>query len=391
MNLSGPIAHRGVRRAAFLLHLAAGLGLGVWLVLVSLSGSLIVFRDEIEDALHRPLTRVPTGNGWTALQPILDRAKAAHPGATFHTVNLPTAPDRSVSFWGHDAAGRSFHAYANPFTGELLGADLAGDNPTEWLYLFHAQLLGQGTGERINGLGAIAWVFLFGSGLILWLPRKGRPWRDGFLVRWQAQARRRLYDLHRAAGFWSALPLLLVVVTGAYFPFKEPFRWLAETVTGTPAAEDAPRPLPRTADQPVVSLDDVIAASATVLPGFAPNWIHLPEDSRDVFTVRKRRPGEWRREGSNHLHVDPLTGDLLRSDLHAERSAAQRVLRAMFPLHVGTFGGWVTQLLWVLLGLVPAVLFVSGVLMWWRRLRPSRNHDFHNPEAQRISHAHRAR
>lgn len=375
MNLTGPIAHRGVRRAAFLLHLAVGLGLGVWLVLVSLTGSLIVFRDEIEDALHRPLTRVSPGTGWTALQPILDRARAAHPGAIFHTVNLPTAPDHSLSFWGHDAAGRSFHAYANPFTGELLGADLADDNLTEWLYLFHAQLLGQGIGERINGLGAIAWVALLGSGLLLWLPRKGRPWRDGFVIRWQAQTRRRLFDLHRAAGFWSALPLLLVVITGAYFPFKAPFRWLAETLTGTTAAEDSPRPLPRTADHPVVSLDTVLTASAAVLPSLAPNWIHLPENSRDVFTVRKRRPGEWRREGSNHLHVDPATGVLLRSDLHADRTAAQRILRAMFPLHVGTFGGTATRWLWVLLGLVPAGLFVSGARMWWRRLQPPHRGD----------------
>jgi len=375
MNLVGPIAHRGLRRVAFFLHLFVGLGLGLWLVLVSLTGSLIVFRDEIEDALHRPLMRVSPGDRRTELQPILDRARAAHPGATFHTVNLPTAPDRSVSFWGHDAAGRSFHAYANPFTGELLGADLAEDNLTEWLYLFHAQLLGQGTGERINGLGAIAWVALLGSGLLLWLPRKGRPWRDGFVIRWQAQTRRRLYDLHRAAGFWSALPLLLVVITGAYFPFKAPFRWLAETLTGTTAAEDSPgRPpsLPGTAD---VSLDVVLATAATVLPEAPANWIHLPENSRDVFTVRKRRPGEWRREGSNHLHVDPATGVLLRFDLHADRTAAQRILRAMFPLHVGTFGGTATRWLWVLLGLVPAGLFVSGALMWWRRLQPPHRGD----------------
>ena len=369
-NLIGPNAHRGLRRAAFFVHLATGLGLGLWLVLVSLTGSLIVFRAEIEDVLHRPLARVPAGTHWTALQPILDRARAAHPGATFHTVNLPTAPDQSLSLWGHDVAGRSFHAFANPFTGELLGANHADDNLTEWLYLFHAQLLSGGTGEQINGLGAIIWVALLGSGLLLWLPRKGRPWRDGFLIRWHAQTRRRLYDLHRAAGFWSALPLLVVVVTGAYFPFKAPFRWLAETVTGTTAAENSPNRPPGLPGTPDVSLDLVLAAATEIHPEVPPNWIHLPEHGRDNFVVRKRLPGEWRTEGANYLHVDPASGTLVRADLHADRTPAQRLLRAMFPLHVGAFGGNATRVLWVLLGLVPVGLFVSGTLMWWRRARP---------------------
>ena len=371
---AAPNGRRGLRRLAFFLHLATGLGLGLWLVLVAFTGGLIVFRAEIEDVLHRPLTRVPQGGRWTALQPVLDRARAAFPGATFHTVNLPTAPDRSLSFWGHDSSNRSFHVFANPFTGDLLGADHADDNPTEWLYLFHAQLLCGGIGERINGLGALAWVTLLGSGLVLWMPRKGRPWRDGFLVRWRAQTGRRLYDLHRAAGIWSALPLLVVVVTGAYFPFNAPFRWLAETVTGTTAAENSPaRPTGRPGT-PDVPLDAVLAAAENVHPEVPPNWIHLPEHSHDNFVVRKRLPGEWRSEGSNHLHVDPASGTLVRADLHADRTPAQRLLRAIFPLHVGSFGGTGTRVLWAVLGLVPALLLGTGFPLWRWRNRNTPNH-----------------
>ena len=63
MNLTGRHPHRGLRRVAFLVHLALGLGTGLWLVLVSLTGSLIVFRAELEAALHPGLTRVPAGAG----------------------------------------------------------------------------------------------------------------------------------------------------------------------------------------------------------------------------------------------------------------------------------------------------------------------------------------
>jgi uncharacterized iron-regulated membrane protein len=373
MNLIGRHPHRGLKRVAFLVHLALGLGTGLWLVLVSLTGSLIVFRAEMEAALHPALTRVPAGPGRAPLQPMLDGARTAFPGATFHTVNLPTEPGGTVSFWGHDAAGRSFHAYANPHTGEPLGSDLADDNLTEWLYLFHAQLLSGGLGEQINGLGAILWVAVIATGLILWWPRTGRTWLDGMRVRWSAGSPRRNYDLHRAVGFWAALPLLLVVVTGAYFPFKEPFRWLAETVTGTTAAENSPaRPTGRPGT-PDVSLNAILAAATNVHPEVPPNWIHLPQHSRENFVVRKRLPGEWRSEGSNHLHVDPASGTPVRVDLHADRTPAQRLLRAMFPLHVGSFGGTATRVLWAVLGLVPALLFGTGFLIWRRRNRNTPN------------------
>jgi len=361
--------HRtGLRRLAFVAHLVLGLVLGLLLVVVSLSGSLVVFRGEIEEALHAPLTRVIPGTTVMALQSLWEKIQEANPGAKFHTINLPTTPDRSVSFWGHDAQGRSFHAYANPFTGEVMGSDVAEDNATEWLYNFHAQLLGGGTGETINGIGALLWVGLLATGVVLGWPRRGRPWSDGFLVRWQAQSRRRLYDLHRATGIWMALPLALVFLTGAYFPFNGPFRWLAETVTRTRATEDSPHSVPAPFGSKSVSLDDVLRTAAKVLPEAAPNWIGLPEKPADVFSVRKRLPGEWRLEGANYVHVDPFTGALVRADLHADRTPAQRILRAMFPLHVGTFGGLFTRVLWLVLGLAPLLLFVTGTLIWWRRV-----------------------
>ena len=373
MNLIGRHPHRGLKRVAFLVHLALGLGTGLWLVLVSLSGSLIVFRAEIETALHPELNRVSPGPARAPLQPMLEGARAAFPGATFHTVNLPTEAGGTVSFWGHDAVGRSFHTYANPHTGKLLGSDLADDNLTEWLYLFHAQLLGGGLGERINGLGALLWVAVIATGLLLWWPRAGRTWLDGMRVRWSAAAPRRNYDLHRAVGFWAALPLLLVVMTGAYFPFQAPFRWLAETVTGTTATENSPARRPSPTGTPDVSLDVVLATAVTVLPEVPANWIHLPADGGDVFSVRKRLPGEWRLEGANYVHVDPATGTLLRTDLHAERTSAERILRAMFPLHVGTFAGPWSRVLWAGLGLVPALLFTTGCLLWRRRTRNNPN------------------
>jgi uncharacterized iron-regulated membrane protein len=37
-------------------------------------------------------------------------------------------------------------------------------------------------------------------------------------------------------------------------------------------------------------------------------------------------------------------------------------------IHVGDFGGWPVKALWVVLGLAPPVLFVTGFIMWWFRV-----------------------
>jgi len=361
------------RKVMFQVHLWLGVALGVYLLVIGLTGSLVVFRGEIEDALRPRLTRVVPGTARALIQTMLEAARAAHPGARFHTLNLPTGPDRSLSFWGHDAENRSFHAYFDPWTGNLLGNDLAGDNATEWIYELHANLLGGPTGEKINGIGALLFVVLCVSGIVVWWPGRGLVRRQGLTIQWQSGWKRVNYDLHKVTGIVSAALLLLTAVTGIWFPFKAPFRWAVEKMTDTSADEDSPSPAPSKIG-PWVSLDVALAAVSSVLPDSAPNWVGLPEKEGDVYSVRKRLPGEWRLDGMNHIHVDASSGQVLRVDLHSERTTAQRILRSFFPLHTGTFGGLPTRILWVVVGLSPVLLGVSGYLMWWNRVVRKRIH-----------------
>ncbi|MBX3747154.1 MAG: PepSY domain-containing protein [Verrucomicrobiae bacterium] len=356
------------RRVIFQVHLWSGLLLGLYFLVIGLTGSLIVFRGEIEDALRPQLTRVSPGGALGAVQPMLDEAAVAFPGARFHTVNLPTQPRRSLSIWGHDPKSRSFHVYFDPWTGRMLGSDLAGDNVTEWLYELHANLLSGQTGQQVNGIIALLVGLLLLSGLVVWWPGRGRVVGQGLTLRWRAGWKRRNYDLHKVVGFYTAVLLLITVVTGIWFPFKAPFRWMAEVLTQSSAREDSPVSDPAHRGQPRITVDAALAATGQVLPGVAPNWIRLPQGPEDVYSVRKRLSGEWQLEGMNYIHVDPQSGAVIRADLHAETTLAQRILRTFFPLHVGSFGGLSTRILWVVLGLAPGLLCVTGTLMWWNRV-----------------------
>lgn len=361
-----------LRKLMFQLHLWIGLALGLYVVVVCVTGSLVVFRGEIEDVLHSDLTRVTPGPRRMALQPVYEAVKQAHPGDTLRTINLPPAPDAAWSLWFTGPKGKSFHAYANPYTGKILGDDLANDNLTEWLYDLHANLLAGGTGEKINGIAAMFFGLLCLSGVVIWWPGRGRVVKQGLTIQWRSQWKRLNYDLHKVLGIASAGLLLLVIVTGVYFPFPQPFRAIAEWLGHPEIKAESPRSRPR----PVArwpSLDEAIATANSALPEGEVNWIGLPQKPHEDISVRKRIPGDWRLTGSDYVHLDQYTGAVISVERHAERSPGQRFLRAMFPLHTGTFGGLFTRLLWAMLGLVPALLFVTGFLMWWNRVvRPRR-------------------
>jgi hypothetical protein len=55
-----------------------------------------------------------------------------------------------------------------------------------------------------------------------------------------------------------------------------------------------------------------------------------------------------------------------------QRTFGDQVIRWIYYLHFGNFGGWSVKGIWTLFGLAPVLLFVTGVVMWWNRvLSPS--------------------
>jgi uncharacterized iron-regulated membrane protein len=67
--------------------------------------------------------------------------------------------------------------------------------------------------------------------------------------------------------------------------------------------------------------------------------------------------------------IDPgaLTTEFDSANFTEERFGNE-VLRWLARLHFGRFAGWEIKAIWVVLGLVPPVLFVTGALMWWNRV-----------------------
>jgi uncharacterized iron-regulated membrane protein len=271
------------------------LGAGIYLLLISVTGSVLVFRVELHKMFNTPQPTVAiTGERLTD-----DQLKAAavrvYPNYKVTNVWPARRPEQPVEIWlSSEGVAYSIHHLFDPYTGKDMGPP---DPPMVrfivWLASLHDDLLNGEKGRTVNGIGALLFTALCFTGLVIWWPGIS-SWRRSLTVDLKSNWKLFNWNLHSAAGFWSFLLTLMWALSGVYLSFPNPFQDLVEY--------------------------------------FQP--------------AEKFQNGEVR------------SGD--------------EILRWLSRLHFGRFGGWPIKALWAVLGLLPVILFITGIVMWWNRvLRPA--------------------
>ncbi len=166
------------RRALYQVHLWIGIAMGLYLCVISISGSAVVFRREFARWL------------------------------------MP--PDRAVED-GFPPAIRVM----------------------EWFVDLHDNLLAGQLGRDINGVAALLVLILVLTGAVIWWPGR-RRWRRSLIVIRPAKTPRFSWHLHSALGFWGFVLLFGWAITGVYFAFPEPFEWAFNTYDTDPTDFERP-------------------------------------------------------------------------------------------------------------------------------------------------------
>ena len=280
-----------LRKASFQIHLWLGLALGVYIAVLSLTGSAIVFRREL-DAAFGP-ARPPIDKTQRILSPeeLTAFARREYPDFAVERVGDVQRRTPVVQIGlrrGDEEIERVFNAY----TGEDLGDPYPWTSQALlWLVMLHDDLLmpAEQRGRFWNGIGSILTTILCLTGAVVWWPGI-RHWRRGVSIKWRARWPRLNFDLHSAMGFWFFVMILLWAVTGIYLSFPSPFMAVVNTIFGP-------------------QLDELAL-------------------SRPVDVVI-----EW-----------------------------------MVRLHFGRWRSHTLKVVWVIIGLVPTVMLVTGAVMWWNRV-----------------------
>jgi len=215
-----------IRKALFQVHLWTGIGIGLYIFALSVSGSAIVFRREIARLAWSAPTVVPTARIMTR-EELGAAVKKAYPRFEVVAVTFSKKPDRAAEVLMARGQRRQERAF-DPYTGKDLGG-IGNDELAimTWLVRFHDDLLAGHTGRFYNGIGAILLTILCATGLAIWWPGVSRWWRSLILSRKAGWARFN-WDLHSAVGFWMFLFVLMWGISGIYLSFPDPFTNLVD-------------------------------------------------------------------------------------------------------------------------------------------------------------------
>jgi len=367
----------------FKLHKYAGLIAGLLMALTGVTGSLLVFHHTLDEWLTPHLRSEPAPHT-APLNAVLAAADAAVPGKAPRRLEPSPGPGRphTVRFDGPEGAPGPLQVSVSPINAEVLAVRQWGAYPTSWVYRLHYTLLAGTTGKYVVGVGGLLLMFFCFSGLYLWWPRKGQ-WRRALTVRADKGPFRFNFDLHKAAGFYLMPVLLVTAFTGVSLVFHGP----VQSLVGTALPMDtmpAPTLKARPSGGDVLNVDQAVAAAQPAFPDGRLNRIDLPGDDRSPYRLSFTQPDEaWSNHGASRVWVDPRDGAIVATWNPLTVAAGSRFMGWQFPLHNGDALGLAGRWLIFLGGWFPALLFGTGLYLWWRKRRPRRRSRRPTPATRR--------
>jgi uncharacterized iron-regulated membrane protein len=411
-------SHRA-RRLFIILHLWLGLFLGAWFSLIGISGSVLAWRGELtgREMLARfPHEKISPNAAMIPLSQVVALARRPRGGAEGapavpagnSTAGAPAlsigVPHSKMPFYMIGGGRRQRQStLVDPYSGRV---HRNVDMRSTWTFSiqqFHQRLIAGARGYVANGFLTALAVPLLLSGLWLWWPSNMAQFKARVQVKRGASLKRRLYDLHNVMGIYLYSVLFVTTVTGAMLVYQhvqadgglagylqhEQEQQSAASRNQNPATgrgteprgasqQAGPEPRagqPRTQQPQVPAVpvgarrlteDELLAAARQLRPNYELTRIQIPRVNNEAAQATFALPTGL--TTSENVYLDPYTGRVVevRTTEGATRSPVRQLTRA---LHLGEFGGVSTKLIYTITGLIPLGLFITGVMMWWRKKR----------------------
>ena len=352
-----------MRKSLFKWHSYGALIAMLPILIMSITGSILVFKVEI-DSLLRP-------------NHMLVEAQSSTPRISLDTLmqtTLSDNPEYELGGWElYDDKSRSdaaylikrgtedwYKIYINQYTGQTLSKANPMDHfITDWLLELHYSFLLHVKGASVAFIAALIMLFLGISGMIIYR----RFWAKLFTLRLGAVKRILYSDIHKMVGIISSPVLIILAFTGAYWNISGIIHEVTEHGDGEHVY--ITHPLYR-AD---ISFEALHQQSINEISSFKAGYLAMPhEPDRDItFYGKVDSNNPLNSEYSSMVSFDKTTGQLLSKQDIREADLLTVFLDSFRKLHFGYFGGLITRIIWCVLGLMPVILAFTGLYLYWQR------------------------
>jgi uncharacterized iron-regulated membrane protein len=391
-------------RAVWRWHFYAGLIVAPFMLMLSVTGAIYLFKEDINDLLYAHERLVAPVQASLPFSQLVAAAEAAMPGGVVTRIDPPATPDRSAQVFVVGAAGER-RVFVNPATAEVLGAQNYQTTLVGLAEQLHGSLMLGKFGDAIVELAACWGAVLVVTGLYLWWPRGRRGVLSALTPSFAARGRPLWKSVHSTLGAWASAVILFLILTG--LPWANVWGTLLRggadiAGVGYPAAHrshgpgpvstptlreatgDAPwtlenAPMPQSEDHSAhhggggmtpshasagaigVDREATILADAGVA---TPYRLSLPKGPAGVYTAVVY-PGDPR--GQRTVQLDQYSGRILGDVAFAQYGVAAKAVEFGVQLHMGNFFGRANQFLMLFACIGVAGLSITGPVMWWKR------------------------
>ncbi len=363
-------------------HTWVGIISGLALFIAFYAGAITMFETQLE-RWATPPADISAPPALEDVDTLIAKVHEAYPETRDnYQVQLYPAPDRPARVTWQPPRPRSREMFTNT---DFNAASLDAEGNLEVVTLERSQMaqlidvLHQQVGLPFEHeiampiMGAIALLYAVAlvSGVIVLMPSLIK---DLFILRRGKNLKRMWLDAHNVLGIFSLPFHIIMAVTAVIFAFHDQiYDTQYEAVYG---AERVPElwevgevPFPKHADDARrLTPSEVVARMNEQAPGFTPM----------VLSYRKTREGDKtllvegmdtryivRGPVTGMVYIDPVTGDLLRTDyMPGMQDGWHQTVISFFALHFGTYGGMPVRWAYFFLGLAGAFLFYTGNLLW---------------------------
>ena len=358
------------------IHLWLGLISGLFVFFLGITGCILAFEREIEDAVQtyrftevqqKPL--LPP----TQLKAIADKAL---PNKKAHSVTYQPGRTTQVVYY-HDEPAYYYIVFVNQYTGKVLKVKNMDDDFFRIIIMGHYYLwLPPEIGQPILTTATMIFVFLLISGLILWWPKSKAARKQRFTVKLKSKWRRLNYDLHNVLGFYMTFIVIFIALSGMVMGFQ----WFAKSVYWVSSSGKSLNVFEETySDTTSTTKLNLNAAAADQLwakftkedPTFAGSLdVHIPEDEKGAIEIAKNPdPSTYWKADYNYFDQHTLKEIEVKHmyGKFSNTSTADKIARMNYDIHIGAVLGLPGKIMAFFASLIAASMPVTGVVIWLGR------------------------
>ncbi|MFA6245919.1 MAG: PepSY-associated TM helix domain-containing protein [Mucilaginibacter sp.] len=352
---------------------------GLVVFIVSITGCIFCFQDEIQDAIHDHRSVQNTGKPYVQPSQLINEVKKAYPKASpdfiyYFGTERPAGVYANLGKDGYEIV------YLNPYTGKITYHEKPQTNffiIVEYIHLY--LLLPPAIGKWIVGVSVIVFMVIMITGLILWWPKRKSDRKRSFTIKWGGRWRRINYDLHNVLGFYATSIAIILSITGLAIAFEPVSKAIYNTANigrnikyEDEVTEPKSDSLKRAgiANKPVV--DIAFAYARQQAPEAEMFLIHNDPALSGAIGV-----GAYAKSlhysNANGFEFDKYNGKLLKSYIYDKKSPGLKLNEMNYDIHVGQIGGLTTKIIAFLASLICASLPITGFIIWLGKRKKSKS------------------